>query len=78
MRYTNRKIEQLIKERNDTVEKYNRKIENEIEKEKSKYKFSWKRFSLVIILPIAILTAIYINKVLFDETSIWSWEFYFK
>lgn len=77
MKYTNDKIKQLIAERNATTEEYNRKIQNEIDKEKSKYKFSWKRFSLMVGAIAFMIIAFEINKKMFQKTSIWSWEYYF-
>lgn len=76
MKYTNDKIEQLIAERNDAIQKYNRKIQNEIDKEKAKHKFSFSRFSLLIGGCIFIVMAFELNKKMFPKTSIWSWEYY--
>lgn len=78
MEYTNDKIKQLIEERNAIIDKYNREIQNEINKEKAKYKFSWKRFLLMIGVVVFMIVAIELNKKIFPKTSIWSWEFYFN
>lgn len=77
MKYTNDKIEQLIAERNATVKRYNREIQNEIDKEKSKYKFSWKKFLLMVSAVIFMQLAFKFNEKIFPKTSIWSWEHYF-
>lgn len=76
MRYSNDKINKMISERDSMIEKYNREIQNEIDKEKSKYKFSWKRFLLMIGSVILIIAAIQINEKIFAKTSIWSWQYY--
>jgi len=76
MKYTNNRIKQLIAERNTIIEKYNREIQNEIDKEKSNYKFSWKRFSLMILAVVFLIVAFEVNKKIFPKTSIWSWEYY--
>ena len=76
MEYTNDKIKQLLAERNATIEKYNCEIQNEIAKEKAKYKFSWKRFLLMIGAVVFMVIAIEVNKKIFPKTSIWSWEYY--
>lgn len=78
MEYTNDKIKRLIKERDSIVSKFNKEINEEIQKEKSKYKFSWKRFSLFIISIILCISAIEINHRIFPKTSIWSWDYYFN
>lgn len=40
------------------------------------YKFSWKRFLLMIGVLIFIIIAVSLNKKIFTKTSIWSWEYY--
>ena len=70
--YTNDKIKSLVNQRNEL----NRQIANEIDKEKAKYKFSWKTFLLMLSIFIFIPFAVYINGILFDEDSIWSWSNY--
>lgn len=70
--YTNDKIKELIKQRNEL----NRQIANEVEKEKAKYKFSWKRFLLMISILTLCISGLHFNKKLFPKTSIWSWEYY--
>lgn len=72
----NNKIKQLITDRDAIIEKYNQEIQNEIDIEKSKYKFSWKRFLIVLGLPITMLVSVELNQKIFPETSIWSWEYY--
>lgn len=75
MKYTNDKIKQLIAERDSVIEKYNRKIQFEIDLEKRKYKFSWKRFLMVVatcLMPLYV----YINVKIFPDKSIWSWNHY--
>lgn len=72
--YTNDRIKELINQRNEL----NRQIASEVEKEKAKYKFSWKRFLLMVGLFVLFITAIELNKKLFPKTSIWSWEYYKK
>ena len=76
MKYTNNKIEQLIAERNAAIEKYNREIQNEIDKEKAKYKFSWKRFLIMIGTVVLMLIGVEAKKKIFPKTSIWSWGYY--
>lgn len=78
MEYTNDKIKQLIAKRNAIVEKYNREIQDEIEKEKARYKLDWKRLFLMIGAVVFMLFAFEINKKIFPKTSIWSWEYYIK
>lgn len=78
MEYTNDKIKQLIKERDNAIERYDDEIQKEIEKEKAKYKFSWKRFLLVVGGIVIIISAFYFNKKTFPQTSIWSWDYYFN
>ena len=78
MIYSNDKIEKVIEERDRKISSYNYEIEKEIEKEKAKYIFSWKRFLLIIAIPLVIVIARKINKQIFPETSIWSWEYYMK
>lgn len=76
MQYSNDKIKQLIIERDLILRKYDREIENEIQKEKAKYKFSWKRFLLIIVVAVSVIIAIKINERIFPKTSIWSWSYY--
>lgn len=76
--YTNKKIKDLIENRNRIVSELDHEIRHEIEKEKKRYKFSYKRFLLllaVITLPIAMYK---LNTKIFPKTSIWSWEYYIK
>jgi hypothetical protein len=76
MKYTNDKIKQLIAEKDKLNSEFNYKINREIEKEKAKYKFSWKRFLLMIGMAVLLFSAFELNKKLFPKTSIWSWEYY--
>lgn len=83
MEYTNEKIENLIKERdaliqkhNSEIRKYNSKIREEIEKEKARYHFDWKRFLLMVGAVLVMFAAFELNKRIFPKTSIWSWEYY--
>lgn len=76
MNYTNKTIEQLIKERDETIRQYNSRIQREVDKEKARYKFSWKRFLLMIGSVIAFYLALWGNEKLFPKTSIWSWGYY--
>lgn len=78
MEYTNEKIKKLIEERDSIVYKLNKEINDEIQKEKAKYKFNWKRFSLFVLTIIFCISSIEINHRIFPKTSIWSWEYYFK
>lgn len=78
MQYTNYKIKQLISERDASVERYNREIQKEIEKEKAKYVFKWGRLILMIVTFIWFYTAFYLNSLLFEKHSIWSWQFWFN
>lgn len=76
MGYTNDKIKKLIAEKKAIVERYDREIQNEIDKEKARYKFSWKRFLLMIAAIALMVTFFELNKRLFPKTSIWSWDYY--
>jgi len=76
MEYTNDKIKQLLSERNATIEKYNLEIQKEIQKEKARYKFSWKRFLLMVGAVFFMVAGFELNKKIFPKTSIWSWEYY--
>ena len=76
MRYTNDKIEKLIAERDAKFEEYNRGIQKEIEKERAKYTFSYKRLVLMIGSLAFMVFAFQLNKKVFPKTSIWSWEHY--
>ena len=76
MAYTNEKIKRLIAERNAAIDKYDREIRAEIEKEKSNYKFSWKHFLLTVGAIVFFFVAIQANKRIFPKTSIWSWAYY--
>lgn len=78
MEYTNAKIKRLIEERNSIVSKLNKEINEEIQKEKAKHKFSWERFSLMIGALLLMIVGITINEQLFPKTYIWSWGYYFK
>lgn len=78
MEYTNDKIKKLIEERDAIVSKFNKEINEEIQKEKSKYKFSWKRFSLMIVAIVFMVIGVKVNEKLFPKTSIWSWDYYFN
>ena len=76
MNYTNETIQKLILERDAIVEKYNRQIQDEINKEKAKYKFSWKRFGFLLLLVVGIPLMYELNKMIFPPDSIFIWEFY--
>lgn len=79
MEYRNEKIDRLINERDRKIRELDAEIQKEIEKEKAKYKFSWKRFGLVMcifLMPVFIHVAVHVNKKIFPKTSIWSWEHY--
>lgn len=76
MNYSNDEIDKLIRERDELIEQYNRRIRNEIEKEKAKYIISWKRVAIVIGGPILAILAIELNYILFDESSVWSWKYW--
>ena len=76
MNYTNDKIKKLIEERDKLISEYNYKINREIDLEKAQYKFSWKRFLLMIGTVALLFSAFELNKKLFPKTSIWSWEYY--
>jgi len=69
--YTNEIIDKLVAQRNEL----NRQIANEIEKEKAKYKFSWKNFTIVIAI-FCMPLIVYVNCKIFPKTSIWSWNHY--
>ena len=72
MKYTNDKIKKLIAQR----EAIEQEIEKEYEIEKAKYKFSWKRFFILIMMFIVMVTGVHINGKLFKKGSICSWETY--
>ena len=76
--YTNEKIKRLIEERKSIIEKYDAEIREEIEREKAKYKFSWKRFLLMVLCVFVLFTLVEVNKKIFPPTSIWSWKYYIK
>ena len=76
MQYTNDKIKKLIADRDAAIQKFNYEIHREIEKEKAKYYFDWKRFMLMIACAVFMVLAIKVNKKIFPKTSIWSWEYY--
>lgn len=78
MRYTNKKIENLIAERDQMIESYNKQIEKEIQFEKSKHVFDWKYFLITIGLSAGLILAIKLNEVLFSPNSIWSWDYWLK
>lgn len=76
MDYTNDKIKKLIEERDRKVSEMNSEIEKEVQKEKAKYKFSWKRFSFLVGIPIVTAIMFKFNAIIFPKTSIWSWGHY--
>jgi len=76
MEYTNDKIKKLIEERDAIVSKFNKEINDEIQKEKSNYKFRWDRFSLMILTVVFIVIEIEVNEKIFPNSSIWSWNYY--
>ena len=76
MEFSNEKIKALIAERNKKVLELDREILSEIEKEKAKYEFSWKRFLLMIGCVAWFVLAVNLNSKLFPKTSIWSWDHY--
>jgi len=76
MDYSNDKIKRLKEERNKKISDLDREIEREIEKEKAKYKFSWKRFLLMMSLIILPPVMVKLNGKMFSKNSIWSWEYY--
>lgn len=78
MEYTNDKIKKLIEERDLIISKFNKEINNEIQKEKANYKFQWDRFSLMIIAIVVLVISVEVNEKLFPKTSIWSWGYYFN
>ena len=70
--YGNDKIRKLVSQR-DIL---NIQIEHEIKKEKAKYKFSWKRFLLMIAIVFGIPFSVYVNVKIFPNNSIFSWNHY--
>lgn len=72
--YTNEKIKKLIEER----KRLDYEIEREIEKEKARYKFSWRNFLLVLAATILPFVMVKINEKIFPKDSIWSWQHYIK
>ena len=76
MRYSNEKINRLIQERDSKVSSLNKEIEDEIQKEKANYKFSWKRFLLFILMITLCISAVEVNSRIFPKESIWSWDYY--
>ncbi len=74
--YSNEKIKRLIEERDSKISSLNKEIQNEIEKEKLKYKFSYGRFSLFILGIAFVIFAMEVNAKIFPKDSIWSWEYY--
>lgn len=71
MDYTNDRIKEL-KEQQRLI---SLEIEKEIQKEKARYKFSWKRF-LILVAVMLMPLYVYINVKVFPDTSIWSWNHY--
>lgn len=71
MDYTNDRIKAL-KEQQRLI---SLEIEKEIQKEKARYKFSWKGFLMVVAVLLMPLY-VYINVKVFPDTSIWSWNHY--
>mgnify|MGYP005607936397 FL=1 len=71
MDYTNDRIKEL-KEQQRLI---SLEIEKEIQKEKARYKFSWKRF-LILVAVMLMPLYVYINVKVFPDTSIWSWKHY--
>lgn len=76
--YLNEKAKQLIAERDNKISYYNHEIEKEIQKEKARHKFSWKRFLLVVFIFIMPPAMSQLNTKIFPKTSIWSWDYYIK
>ena len=76
MEYNNNKKKKLIEERDAIVSKFNKEINDEIQKEKSNYKFRWDRFSLMILTVVFIVIEIEVNEKIFPNSSIWSWNYY--
>lgn len=76
--YSNEKIKRLIEERNRIISSLDAEIEQEIQKEKAKYKFSWKMFLLVMSIIILPPIMVKINSKIFPKDSIWSWHYYIK
>jgi len=72
--YSNEKIKNLLEERN----RIDSEIENEIQKERAKYKFIWKRLILLVIICAAVPVMLEINEAIFTSTSIWSWQYWIK
>lgn len=75
--YTNNKIRRLIKERDQAIDHYNALIEKEVKIERSKHKFNAKNFLLLFGYFIGAYIATKINRLIFDDTSIWSFDFWF-
>lgn len=78
MQYLNDKIKQLMHERDNIIKEYNIKIEDEIIKEKAKYKVNYRRLLFMIFSVLFMVMAMEINKIIFPKTSIWSWQYYFS
>lgn len=78
MEYSNNKIKQLIEQRNKIVSRLDSEINREIEKEKMKYKFSWKRFLMVVGIFVIPAITIKLNHRIFSNDLIWSWNYYLK
>jgi len=78
MRYTNKKIEDLISRRDAENARYNYEIEREIQKEKATRKFSRVNFLLVVSIFIGIPLMFELNAKIFPKDSIWSWSYYIK
>lgn len=76
--YTNEKIKKLIEDRNKQISYFDHEIEKEIEKERARYKFSWKNFCIVLAITIVPFMMYKINIKIFPKDSIWSWDYYIK
>lgn len=73
----NKEINRLIAERDQIIRKYDNMIRQELEKERAQRKFDWKYFSYTVLASMAMVASFEINALIFPETSIWSWSYYF-
>ena len=78
MEYSNDKIKRLVEERDKKISELDYEIEQEIQKERAKHKFSWKRFGLLLAITILPFVMVELNSKIFPKTSIWSWSYYIK
>ena len=78
MNVSNERIKQLIRNRDDKISYFNNEIKKEIEKERAKRKFCWKRFALLLFILIMPFVFLKINVKVFQNDSIWSWSHYIK